>query len=164
VRGVNPGAENRRALAAGQLRLARRGLLRAAGVASLALAVPRGVRAGDPDIDLVTEIFGRMPAQSDRLRLMMPPVFGNGYTVPLDLEVESPMTEADHVRSVRIFAPKNPLIEVVGFRFTPQSGRARVSTRIRLAAPQHVLAVAEMSDDTLLMTKAWVEVASNGCA
>jgi len=39
-----------------------------------------------------------------------------------------------------------------------------VSTRIRLAAPQHVLAVAEMSDDTLLMTKAWVEVASNGCA
>jgi sulfur-oxidizing protein SoxY len=74
------------------------------------------------------------------------------------------MTEADHVRSVRIFAPKNPLIEVAGFRFTPQSGRASVSTRIRLAAPQHVLAVAEMSDDTLLMTKAWVEVASNGCA
>jgi sulfur-oxidizing protein SoxY len=157
-------AEDRSARATGQLRVARRKLLRAAGLAGIALAVPRGARSGDPDIDLITEIFGRMPAQSDRLRLKMPPVFGNGYTVPLDLEVESPMTEADHVRSARIFAPKNPLIEVAGFHFTPQSGRARVSTRIRLAAPQNVLAVAEMSDDTLLMTKAWVEVATNGCA
>jgi sulfur-oxidizing protein SoxY len=161
---MRPDERNRRALAARRLRVARRRLLRTAGLAGIALAVPRGVRSGDPDVELLTEIFGRIPAQSDRLQLKMPPVFGNGYTVPLELEVESPMTETDHVRSVRIFAPKNPLIEVAGFHFTPQSGRAHLSTRIRLAAPQNVLAVAEMSDDTLLMTKAWVEVATNGCA
>jgi sulfur-oxidizing protein SoxY len=149
---------------AGQVRLARRKVLRAAGLAGIALAAPRAVRSADPDAELVAEVFGRIPVQSDRLRLEMPRHFANGYTVPLAFEVESPMTEADHVRSVRIFAPKNPLIEVAGFHFTPQSGRARVSTRIRLAAPQNVLAVAEMSDDTLLMTKAWVEVATNGCA
>ena len=157
-------AKDRSARSPGQPRVARRTVLRAAGLAGLVMVVPRAARSDDPDVELVTEIFGRMPAQSDRLQLRMPPVFGNGYTVPLDLKVESPMTETDHVRSVRIFAPKNPLIEVAGFRFTPQSGRARVSTRIRLAAPQNVLAVAEMSDDTLLMTKAWVEVATNGCA
>ncbi|MGH6948831.1 MAG: thiosulfate oxidation carrier protein SoxY, partial [Kiloniellales bacterium] len=139
-------------------------LLRAAGLVGIALAAPRALRAADPEMELATRIFGRAPVRSDRLRLVMPPVFANGYTVPLDLEVESPMTVADHVRSIRVFAPKNPLIEVAGFRFTPQSGRARVSTRIRLAAPQHVVAVAETSDDALLLSTAWVEVSSNGCA
>jgi sulfur-oxidizing protein SoxY len=38
-----------------------------------------------------------------------------------------------------------------------------VSTRIRLAEPQYVLAVAQMSDGTLLMTETWVEAATNGC-
>ena len=40
---------------------------------------------------------------------------------------------------------------------------ARVSTRIRLAKPQNVVAVAEMSDGSLLMTKTRVDVATNGC-
>jgi sulfur-oxidizing protein SoxY len=48
------------------------------------------------------------------------------------------MTEADHVRRIRVFAPKNPLIEVASFNFVPDRGTARVSTRIRLAKPQHV--------------------------
>jgi sulfur-oxidizing protein SoxY len=38
-----------------------------------------------------------------------------------------------------------------------------VSTRIRLAEPQYVLALAEMNDGALLMAKTWVEVATNGC-
>jgi sulfur-oxidizing protein SoxY len=29
--------------------------------------------------------------------------------------------------------------------------------------PQYVLAFAELNDGTLLMTKTWVEVATNGC-
>ncbi|WKL39400.1 thiosulfate oxidation carrier protein SoxY (plasmid) [Sinorhizobium meliloti] len=39
----------------------------------------------------------------------------------------------------------------------------RVSTRVRLAAPQHVVALAEMSNGNLLTAKAWVAVATNGC-
>jgi sulfur-oxidizing protein SoxY len=94
----------------------------------------------------------------------MPPVFGNGYTVPLSLEVDSPMIQTDYVRVVHVLAPRNPIIIVGSFQFTPQSGRARVSTRIRLAEPQNVLAAAEMSDGTVLMTKTWVRVDTNGCA
>ena len=74
------------------------------------------------------------------------------------------MTENDHVRSVRVFAPENPITEVARFNFVPQSSVARVSTRIRLAKPQFVVAVAEMNDGRLLTTKSWVDVASNGCA
>ena len=73
------------------------------------------------------------------------------------------MTELDHVRQVRIFAPRNPIIEVAGFRFAPLRSVARVSTRIRLAAPQHVVAVAEMNDGVFLRTQTFVDVATNGC-
>ena len=120
-------------------------------------------RAGDEAIELVEQMTRHKTTPSDRLRLLMPSVFPNGYTVPLALDVDSPMTELDHVRQVRIFAPRNPIIEVAGFRFAPLRSVARVSTRIRLAAPQHVVAVAEMNDGVLLRTQTFVDVATNGC-
>ena len=110
-----------------------------AGLAGAALTLPLG--AGDEAADLVKQLTGRTAAESDRLHLSMPRVFPN----------------------VRLLAPKNPLIEIGTFHFTPRHGVARVSTRIRLAEPQHVLAVAEMSDGTLMMSRVWVEVESNGC-
>jgi sulfur-oxidizing protein SoxY len=120
----------------------------------------------DPDdaAALINRLTGKTPTESDRLHLVMPRTFPNGYTVPLSLDIDSPMTESDHVRYVRVVAPRNPLIEVATFHFVPQRGQPRLSTRIRLAEPQFVLAFAELSDGTLLMTKTWVEVATNGCA
>lgn len=119
---------------------------------------------GDLDDALLRRLTGTVPIESPRVRLVMPPAFGNGYTVPLVLDVDSPMTDADHVRQVRVFAPKNPIVLVAGFGFTPASGQAHVSTRIRLAEPQTVFAVAEMSDGTTLMARTWVKVDTNGCA
>ena len=136
----------------------------AAGLLGALLARPQPTAAEDDLLDLVKRLTGRVPVESPRLRLELPAVFSNGYTVPMALEVESPMTEADHVRSVRVLAPRNPIIEVALFRFTPQSGRARVSTRIRLAEPQFVVALAELSGGEFLMAKSWVKVESNGCA
>jgi len=159
---VSLGAETRVAIAGRQRGITRRALLSAAGLATAALAMP--VRADDPELALVEQLFGKTPVPSERLRLEMPPLFPNGYTVPLALEVDSPMTEADHVRSVHVIAPHNPLIRVASFHFTPASGRARVSTRIRLAKPQNVIAVAEMSDGSLLMAKTWVVVETDGCS
>jgi sulfur-oxidizing protein SoxY len=125
---------------------------------------PANARRNDDAVALIEQLTGKTPTESDRLHLAMPRVFPNGYTVPLTLEVDSPMTETDHVRRVRVFAPRNPLIEVAGFHFVPQRSEPRVSTRIRLAEPQYVLAVAEMNDGALLMNKTWVAVATNGCA
>lgn len=119
--------------------------------------------ADDEAARLVERLTGKKPVASERVRLAMPRIFPNGYTVPLDLEVDSPMTPEDHVRSVRVLAPKNPLVEVATFRFMAGRSRPRVSTRIRLAEPQSVAAVAELNDGSLLMAKAWVEVATNGC-
>ena len=143
--------------------LTRRGaLMSAAGCASLSL-VGRS-HADDEVDDVVKQLIGRSAIESDRIRLTMPRVFPNGYTVPLGLEVDSPMTAGDHVKQVRVLAPRNPIIEVATFHFVPGRSQPQVSTRIRLAVPQFVVAVAAMNDDALLMAKAWVEVATNGCS
>jgi sulfur-oxidizing protein SoxY len=145
--------------------LTRRGLLTGTvGFASATFVSPPTASAGDGAVELIKQLTGKTPAESDRLHLTMPRVFPNGYTVPLTLEVDSPMTEFDHVRHIRVVAPRNPLIEVATFHFIPLRSKPCVSTRIRLAEPQYVLAVAEMNDGSLLMAKAWVEVATNGCA
>lgn len=81
----------------------------------------------------------------------------------MELKVDSPMTEDDYVKRIHVFAPENPLIDVASFNFVPRRSVARVSTRIRLAKPQFVVAVAEMGDGTLLMTQTYVDVATNGC-
>jgi sulfur-oxidizing protein SoxY len=141
----------------------RRGaLMTAAGWASLSL-VGRS-RAADEVDDVVKQLLGRSAIESDRIRLTMPRVFPNGYTVPLGLQVDSPMTSTDHVKQVQVLAPRNPIVEVATFHFVPERSQPQVSTRIRLAVPQFVVAVAAMNDDVLLMAKTWVEVATNGCS
>ena len=141
--------------------LTRRSLLAAGSAAVSAGVLPAS--ADDDETQLVRQLTGKTPALSDRVHLVMPRTFPNGDTVPLALAVDSPMTDIDHVRRVHVLAPKNPIVEVVSFHFTPARSEARVSTRIRLAEPQYVLAVAEMNDGALLMAKTWVDVATNGC-
>jgi sulfur-oxidizing protein SoxY len=137
----------------------------AAGFASAAVVSPANASDdGEDAVTLIERLTGKTPTESDRLHLVMPRTFPNGYTVPLGVDIDSPMTENDHVRYVRVVAPRNPLIEVATFHFIPQHSQPRVLTRIRLAKPQYVLAFAEQNDGTLLMTKTWVEVATDGCA
>jgi len=148
--------------------LTRRSVLAAAaaagtGFAGRGLARPVDASESDDDVAIVRQLTGKDPAQSDRIHLAMPRSFPSGYTVPLSLEIDSPMIEADHVRNVLVLAPHNPLVEVARFHFVPRRSEPRVSTRIRLAEPQYVLAVAEMNDGALLINKTWVEVATNGC-
>ena len=148
----------------GATQFGRRAILRASAAVSAALLMRSAAFAEDLETELVASLFSGKPVQSDRLHLDMPRHFANGYTVPMALSVDSPMTEADHPRAVHIFAPRNPFLRVATFHFTPSSGKAVLSTRIRLAKPQNVIAIAEMSDGQNLMTKSWVEVEIDGCA
>ncbi len=132
-------------------------------VFACAFLAPSAAAAADQVMDFVGQLAGGTLIASDRVHLMIPAKFPTGYTVPLALDVDSPMTKDEHVRRVRVFAPENPLIEVAGFNFALGRSVARVSTRIRLAKPQYVVAVAEMNDGRLLAAKTWVDVASNGC-
>jgi sulfur-oxidizing protein SoxY len=148
--------------------LTRRAVLTAAvvgggGFVSTTLVSTLVAGTGDDAVALIEQLTGKTPTVSDRLHLVMPRLFPNGYTVPMTIQIDTPMTETDHVKHIRVFAPGNPLIEVAAFHFSPNRSEPRVSTRIRLAEPQFVLAVAEMNDGAFLMTRTWVEVATNGC-
>jgi sulfur-oxidizing protein SoxY len=143
--------------------LTRRGLLMSAAGWSVGL-IARARADDDTELyEVVKGLIGRDATWSDRIHLTLPRVFPNGYTVPLTLQIDSAMTSTDHVRQVRVLAPRNPIVPVATFHFVPERSQPQVSTRIRLAEPQFVVAVATMNDDALLMAKAWVEVATNGC-
>src|SRR4029453_6519901 len=81
-----------------------------------------------------------------RVKLTLPPLAESGNSVPLKVQVESPMTAADYVQSIHIFSEKNPRPTIARFHLSPRVGRAEVSARIRLAGTQQVVAVAVMND------------------
>jgi sulfur-oxidizing protein SoxY len=135
-----------------------------AGGAGLARVAIAATPEADADaIEEVRRMTGKAATPSPRLHLAMPSHFPNGYIVPLTLRIDSEMTDTDHVRKVEVLAPLNPINPVATFYFVPGRSEPVVSTRIRLAEPQNVLAIAEMNDGALLMTRAFVDVATNGC-
>src|SRR4029078_6569153 len=90
---------------------------------------------------------GAVP-RDGRVRLEVAPLVENGNSVPRSVGAETPMTEADHVSAIAVFNSRNPQRDVAIFHFTPRSGRATVSTRIRLETSQTIVAVATLRDGT----------------
>lgn len=87
----------------------------------------------------------------------------NGNTVPLRVQVDSPMTAADHVREIALFTHRNPQPEVASFDLGPHNGRAEVHTRIRLATSQRVTALARLSDGRCRLLSVDVVVTLAAC-
>ena len=106
---------------------------------------------------------GNLPKKNGTITLELPQIAENGNTVPLSIEVESPMTDLDHVKAAHIFADGNPAPEVVSFYFSPSNGLAKASIRMRLAKTQNVIAVAEMSDGSIFQATSKVKVTIGGC-
>ncbi|HRJ69997.1 MAG TPA: thiosulfate oxidation carrier protein SoxY, partial [Beijerinckiaceae bacterium] len=109
------------------------------------------------------EVLRGREARPGRVRLEIPRLAESGLNVSLDFSVESPMTEADHVKTVHLFAEHNPLPLIARYHFTPRSGRASVSTRIRLADSQIVTALCEMSDGSVFVDRAEVVITIMAC-
>ncbi len=105
---------------------------------------------------------GQMPA-SGKITLSTPEIAENGNTVPISISVDSPMTADDYVAEVMIVAEGNPLPGVVNFKFSPMSGVAEASTRMRLAKTQRVVAVAKMNSGAVFMDAKEVKVTIGGC-
>jgi sulfur-oxidizing protein SoxY len=108
-------------------------------------------------------IVGNTPIQAGKVSLDIPPIAENGNSVPLTVSVESPMTPAEHVRSIHIFAQENPLPTVAHFFLGPRAGKAEISTRIRLAKSQRIVAVAALSDGSFWSGSAEVVVTLGAC-
>lgn len=112
---------------------------------------------------LIHEATGGVPPRLGRVRLSLPALAESGNSVRLKVEVESPMTAEAYVRRIHIFSEKNPRPLIARFSLSPRAGRAELSTRIRLAGTQRVVALAVMSDGVAWMATADVVVTAAAC-
>lgn len=101
--------------------------------------------------------------QDGRVRIQVPELAENGNVVPLRIQVESPMTAADHVQTIFVFSEKNPIANVARFHLGPRCGQAKVQTNIRLASTQHITVVARMTGGALWAATAQVIVTQGAC-
>ncbi|WP_395059555.1 SoxY-related AACIE arm protein [Polaromonas sp.] len=118
------------------------------GVAALSVGVRMGPAAASTDAlaAAVASYAGGAPVRPGKVRLDIAELVDNGNVVPLTVTVDSPMTAGDHVRAIAIFNEKNPQRDVAKFTLGLRAGKASVSTRIRLATSQQLVAVAQLSD------------------
>jgi len=113
--------------------------------------------------EAIRKVVGPARVSTGKVKLDLPPLVENGNVVPLAVSVESPMTEADHVRAIHVFTEKNPLPDVLSCRLGPRAGRAGVATRIRLTDTQTVVAICELSDGSFWSGSADVVVTLAAC-
>jgi len=111
----------------------------------------------------IRNVVGTEPVKVGKVKLDIPPLVENGNTVPMTVSVESPMAAEDHVRSIHVFNEKNPQPNIGNFYLSPQAGRAQVSTRIRLADSQKVVAIAKLSDGTFWSASVDIVVTLAAC-
>jgi len=111
----------------------------------------------------IRNVVGTAPVKTGKVKLDIPPLVENGNTVPMTVSVESPMAPEDHVKSIHVFNEKNPQPNIGNFYLSPQAGRAQVSTRIRLADSQKVVAIARLSDGTFWSASVDVVVTLAAC-
>jgi sulfur-oxidizing protein SoxY len=142
----------------------RRRLLRQAAALPLALMLPGTLRATPEEMrEAMRRAFGEATITPGRVRLELPALAENGNSVRLTVSVDSPMTEADHVRFIQLFAPENPLPDIARFELSAASGIAEIETRIRISAEQDIVAVAGMSDGSLWSGSAHIVVTEAAC-
>jgi sulfur-oxidizing protein SoxY len=134
-------------------------------IGSVAVASAQTVRpaAATNPAAAIGELVGDAPVHQGKVKLEVPPIVENGNAVPLTASVDSPMTESEHVTSIHIFNEKNPQPNVASFYLGPRAGRAQVSTRIRLADSQKVIAIAQLSDDSFWSDNVDVVVTLAAC-
>jgi sulfur-oxidizing protein SoxY len=99
----------------------------------------------------------------DKIKVDLPELAENGNFVPITITVDSPMTEADHVRAIHILATANPVAQIATFHLSPMNGIARVQSRIRLAKTEDVVTLAELSSGAMLIATTLVKVTIGGC-
>ncbi|MEO0551430.1 MAG: thiosulfate oxidation carrier protein SoxY [Pseudomonadota bacterium] len=144
--------------------LTRRSVLGMGAGAVLVSSLPIAAYAEQSDLDAaIFELFGDRPIEDGNVTLTLPPISENGFSVPLTVDVDSPMTAEDHITQIAVFSPRNPLADIARFKLGPRAGRASVSARIRLAGTQVITAVAETSQGRLLRGQAETVVTLAAC-
>jgi sulfur-oxidizing protein SoxY len=146
----------------------RRQFLGLAGSAAVVITVPvvtlRPARATPAMLAAaIRDVVGEAVVRPGKVKLEVPPLVENGNTVPMTVSVASPMTSDDYVKSIHVFNEKNPQPHIGNFYLGARCGRARISTRIRLADSQKIVAIAHLADGSFWSATVDVVVTLAAC-
>ena len=133
--------------------VSRRDLLATGAAAAL---VPLALRADAREVGPLEDFTQGAPVAETGVSLTTPEVAEDGNTVRISVD-------APDAVEIRIYAGENPVPGVAAIRFGPLAGSRSVSTRIRLARSQEVVAVARLSDGRFARAANHVTVIVGGC-
>ena len=106
---------------------------------------------------------GKAVADSDKVKLTVPEIAENGAVVPVKVNVDSPMTDADHVKAIHVLSTKNGNARCADVMLTPLNAKGYFATRVKLGGTQDVVALVELSDGSFLRAAKPVKVTIGGC-
>ena len=142
----------------------RRHFLVLTGLAAASLpAVAQRFQPAQDIAPLLAKLTGGVAPEASGVEIELPQIAENGNSVPMRVKVESPMTPADHVSAIHIIAERNPRPLVGTFHLGPNSGRAEIATRVRLAGTQKVRVLVALNDNRFRMGEVDVLVTSAAC-
>jgi sulfur-oxidizing protein SoxY len=145
--------------------ISRRTLLRQLGAAGLLLSLWPVAPWATPETvqRAIRQRIGDREPHPGGMTLALPKIAETGNSVPLTVTVDSSMSAEDHVLRIHLFVPGNPEPVASTYHLGVRAGRAQISTQIRLARTQTVLALAEMSDGSVRSDAASIVVTLGAC-
>jgi sulfur-oxidizing protein SoxY len=129
-----------------------------------ACPLPAAAQAADASWTTLQQTYfpGKKLEAASFVRLTAPTRAASGDQVPFAFSIDHPMTAAQYIKSVTLIVDENPVPLTAVFHFSPESGKAEVSTRIRFESDSPVHVVAESNDGKLYVNAVSVK-ASGGC-
>ncbi len=102
-------------------------------------------------------------AGQDIVEIKVPFRAEDAAIVPISIHSKIPQAEERYIKSMYVFADRNPVPLVGQFELSPMNGRADLAMRVRIDFFTYIRVIAELNDGTLHMDKSYIRSAG-GCS
>jgi sulfur-oxidizing protein SoxY len=131
---------------------------RRAAAALLSATLLPAARAAEPALDAAIRAWaGGATPRDGRVTIEIAELVENGNAVPVTVRAEGDVAE------LALFNERNPQRDIVRARFGALAGPAQLSTRIRLATSQRLVALARLADGSVWQRQVDVLVTLAAC-
>ena len=88
---------------------------------------------------------------------------GSAVTIPVEINVKSPMNDEDYISAIAILTTKNKVNKAVTVDLSPANGMAYLFANIKLGETQEVVVLAKTNKGVIYKASKKIHVALSGC-